>query len=163
MLVYLVLLQSSLGLSLIFFNLFFFFNPVPWPLFPHSVFHFTFSFFCLSYSAIDSFQCIFHFSYYVHLCLFFSSSKSLLNISCIFLISAPILFLSFGIIFTIINFFSAKLSVSSSFVWSCRFLLCLFLCNLGFCHHIFLMGGTVLLSSQLFALRFGFPWWLRGK
>ena len=38
-----------------FFHSFFFLNPVPWPLFPHCVFHFTFSFLCLSYSAIHSF------------------------------------------------------------------------------------------------------------
>ena len=46
--------------------------------FHHFVFQVTYPFFCLSYSAIDSFQCI------IHLCLFFSSCRSLVNISCIF-------------------------------------------------------------------------------
>ena len=50
-------------------------------------------------------------------CLFFSSSRSLLNISCIFLICASTLFLRSWIIFTIItlNSFSGRLSISSLF------------------------------------------------
>ena len=46
--------------------------------FHHSVFQVTYLFFCLRYSATDSFKCI------VHLCLFFTSSRSLENIYCIF-------------------------------------------------------------------------------
>ena len=51
----------------------------------------TYSFFCLIYSAIDSFYSVFHFSCIVHLCLFFKTSSSFLNISCIFSICASIL------------------------------------------------------------------------
>ena len=49
-------------------------------------------------------------------CFLFSSSRSLLNVSCFF----SILFQRFWIIFTIIilNSFSGRLPISSSFVWS---------------------------------------------
>ena len=64
-------------------------------------------------------------------CLLFSSSR--LNVSFIF----SILFQRFWIIFTIIalNTFSGRLPISSSFVWSSRFLpcsciYCIFLCLL---------------------------------
>ena len=58
--------------------------------------------------------------------LLFSSSRSLLNVSCIF----SILFPRFWIIFTIItlNSFSGRLPISSSLVWSGGFLLCSFYC-----------------------------------
>ena len=51
---------------------------------------------------------------FIIVCLFFSSSRSLLNVSCIF----SILFPRFWIIFTIItlNSFSGRLPISSSFV-----------------------------------------------
>ena len=65
--------------------------------------------------------------------MLFSSSRSLLNVSCIF----SILFPRFWIIFTIIslNSFSDRLPISSSFVWSGGFLpysciCCVFLCLL---------------------------------
>ena len=65
--------------------------------------------------------------------MLFSSSRSLLNVSCIF----SILFPRFWIIFTVItlNSFSSRLPISSSFVWSCGFLpysftCCIFLCLL---------------------------------
>ena len=63
--------------------------------------------------------------------LLFSSSRSLLNVSCIF----SILFLRLWIIFTIItlNSFSGRLPISSSFVWSGGFLLCSFTCCLFLC------------------------------
>ena len=92
--------------------------------FHHSIFQLTCSFFCLTYSAIDSFQSIFHFIYcVVHHSLFFSSFRSLLNISCIFSICTSILFLRCWIIFTIItlNLFSGRLFISFSFIWACRF------------------------------------------
>ena len=95
---------------------------------------------CLSYSAIDSFYYIFHFSYcIVHHCLFFSSSRSLLNISCIFSICASILFPRYQVIFTIIslNSFSGRLSISSLFSQSCRFVPCSFICNIFLCCLIF--------------------------
>ena len=55
------------------------------------------------------------------------SPRSLLNISCIFSIHDSILLLRSWIIFTtILNSFSGKLSISSSFIWSFGFLLCSF-------------------------------------
>ena len=69
---------------------------------------------------------------FIIVCLLFSSSRSFLNLSCIF----SILFPRFWI-FTIItlNYFSGKLPISSSFVWSgvflpCSFICCVFLCLL---------------------------------
>ena len=55
--------------------------------------------------------------YIVHLCLFFSSSSCLVNISCIFSIFTSILFLRSWIMFTIIilKYFSGRLPVSTSF------------------------------------------------
>ena len=75
-------------------------------------------FFCLRYSTVSSFQCIFNLSYCIVHCLFFNSSRSLLNISCIFSVHASSLFICasslfsrFWIIFTIITLksFSGKL------------------------------------------------------
>ena len=76
--------------------------------FHHSVFQVTYLFFCLRYSATDSFKCI------VHLCLFFTSSRSLENIYCIFSI---FFFQRSWIIFTIIilNSFAGRLPISISF------------------------------------------------
>ena len=67
---------------------------------------------------------------FITVCLLFSSSRSLFNISFIFCI----LFQRFGIIFTIItlNSFSGRLPFSSSFIWSYRFLHCSFICNIFF-------------------------------
>ena len=69
----------------------------------------------------------------ITVCLFFSFSRSVLNVSCIF----SILFLRFWIIFTIItlNSFSGRLPISYSFVLSCgllphSFICCIFLCLL---------------------------------
>ena len=64
-------------------------------------------------------------------CLLFSSSRSLLNVSYIF----SILFPRFWIIFTIItlNSFSGRLPISSSFVWSGGFLPCSFICCVFLC------------------------------
>ena len=57
----------------------------------YSVSQSTYSFFSVSYSASNSFQCIFHFTYcIVHLYLFILiSPKSLLSIFCIFSILPP--------------------------------------------------------------------------
>ena len=95
MLVHLMLSHGLLGCLHFFFFPFFFLYSVLWQWF--RPFCLPDLFFCVSYSAMDSFQCI------VHLCLFFSSPRSLVNISCIF----SILFLRSWIIFTIIilNFF----------------------------------------------------------
>ena len=68
---------------------------------------------------------------FIMVCLLFHSSRSLLNISCIFCI----LFSRFWIIFTIItwNSFSRRLPISSSFVWSGGYLLCSFICCVFLC------------------------------
>ena len=67
--------------------------------------------------------------------MLFSSSRCLLNVSCIF----SILFPRFWIMFTLItrNSFRGRLPISSSFVWSggflpCSFICCVFLCLLTF-------------------------------
>ena len=64
-------------------------------------------------------------------CLFFSSSRSLFNVSYIF----SVLFPRFWIIFTTItlNSFSGRLPISSSFVRSGGFLPCFFICCIFLC------------------------------
>ena len=64
-------------------------------------------------------------------CLLFSSSRSLLNVSCIF----SILFPKFWIIFTVIilNSFSGRLPIPSSFVRSGGILPCSFICYVFLC------------------------------
>ena len=134
MLVCLMLSQKSLRLSSFVFILFFciLFHSSD---FHHSVLQVTYLF-CLSYSTIGAFWCIFHFRHgIVRLCLFFSFSRSFKNISCIFLILAFILFLRSLIIFTIIilNSFSGRLPISSSLscssvVFSYSFIWDIFLC-----------------------------------
>ena len=104
--------------------------------FHYSVFQITYSFLCLSYSAIDFLWCIFRFIYCVaHLCFFFRFSIRLLYISFIFSICAIILFLRYWVIFTVItlNYFSGRLPICSSFSCSCRFLSCSFFCNIILC------------------------------
>ena len=61
----------------------------------------------------------------------FCSSRSLINISFIF----SILFPRFWIIFIIItlNYFSGRLPISSSFISSCGFLPCSFICSIFLC------------------------------
>ena len=56
---------------------------------------------------------------------------TVLNVSCIF----PILFSSLQSIFTIIilNSLSGRLFISSSFIWSCEFLPCSFICAVFLC------------------------------
>ena len=95
----------------------------------HFVLQVIYLFFCLSYSAVDSFQCI------IHLCLFFSSSRSLVNISCIFSIFASILFPRSWITFTIIilNSFSGRLPISTSFHCISGVLSCPFIWDKTFC------------------------------
>ena len=63
--------------------------------------------------------------------MLFSSSRSLLNVSCIFSILSP----RFWIIFTMIalNYFSGRMPIYSSFVWSCGFLPCSFICCVLLC------------------------------
>ena len=74
--------------------------------------------------------------WFIIFCLLLSSSRSLLNISCIFFILFP----RFYIIFTIItlNSFLGRLLISSSFVWSGGFLPRSFFCCIFLCHLILL-------------------------
>ena len=94
--------------------------------FHHSVFQVTCPFFCLSYSAIDSFRAFFI------LVIVLFISRSLLNFSLIFSIHSSILFLRSWIIFTIItlNSFSARLSIFCSFSYPFRSLSCSFICSM---------------------------------
>ena len=78
---------------------------------------------------------------FIIVCLLFSPSGSLLNVSCIF----SILFPRFWIILTIITLssFSGRLPISSSFVWSggllpCSLICCVFLCLLILLNLLFL-------------------------
>ena len=63
---------------------------------------------------------------FVSVCLFFNSSRSLLIDSYIF----SVLFSRFSIILKLIilNSFSGSLTISSSFIWTCVFILCSFTC-----------------------------------
>ena len=118
MLVCLILCQRSLRQSLLLFILFPLFCSVAVISTNQSVFQLTYSFFCLIYSAIDSFQGFFISVtvFFISVYLFFKSSSSLLNISFIFSVCISILFLRSWIIFTIIilNSFSGRLSISTS-------------------------------------------------
>jgi len=68
---------------------------------------------------------------FVSVCLFFNSSRPLLIDYCIF----STLFSRFLIIFTIIilNSFSGRLLISSSFIWTSVFLVCFFICAVFLC------------------------------
>ena len=122
----LILSQRSLRWSLFILSLLFGFASFT----HHSIFQLTYPFFWFSYPATGSFQGIFNFSnYVVHLCLFFISFGSLLNVDIdSFIIS--VLFSRFWIIFTIVtlNSLSGSLRISSLFIWSCEFLPCSFIC-----------------------------------
>ena len=78
------------------------------------------------------------------MCLLFRSSRSLLNVSCVF----SILFPRFWII--LISFlwilFSGRLPISSSFVWSGGFLPCFFICCLFLC--LLILLNLVCLGSS---------------
>ena len=99
MLVCLILSQRSVRIVFISFHSFFFILFCGSE-FHHSAFQVTYPFFCLSYSAIDSFQRILisFIVLFIIVCLPFRSCRSLLEVSCIF----SILFPRFWIIFTII-------------------------------------------------------------
>ena len=85
---------------------------------------------------------------FIIICLLFSSSRSLLNVACIF----SILFPRFWIIFHIITLgsFSGRLHISSSFVWSGGFSPCSFICYVFLC---------LLILLDLLCLRSPFPRW----
>ena len=115
MLVCLMLSQRSLRLLNSFHS--FFFILLCSSYFHYFIFQVTYPFFCLRYSAIDSFYRIFNFRFlsFIFVCVFFNSSRSLLNSSCIFLIFASILFPRSWFIFTIItlNSLSGRLPIST--------------------------------------------------
>ena len=103
----------------------------------------------------------------ISVCLFFSSSRSLLNTSYIFSICASILFLRSWIIFTIIvlKSFSGRLPIFSSFSCSCRFLSCCLVCNL---FHLILSNLLLFCltysqteRSWFLLLLVSAPWWVR--
>ena len=126
-LVHLMLSQRSLRLSSFLFIFFFilFGGVISIILSSRSLIHSS----ALVILLIDSFSCIFHFSYcIVYLCLFFSSSRSLLSISCIFSILPSILFPRSSILFTIIilNSVSGRLPASTLFSCVSRVLSCPF-------------------------------------
>ena len=101
---------------------------------------------------------------FIIVCLLFSSSRSLFNVSCIF----SILFPRFWIIFSIItlNNFSGRLPISSLFVWShgfllCSFVCCVFLC-LSFCLPYCVWGLLSTGCRFIVPVVFGvFPQWVR--
>ena len=86
---------------------------------------------------------------FIIVCLLFSSSRSLLNVSCIF----SILFPRFWVIFTIItlNYFSGRLPVSSAFVWSHGFLPCSFICCVFLC--LLILLNLLCLGSPFHSLQ----------
>ena len=124
MLGHLMLSQRSLMLSSFFvcFHSFFYILSCGSD-FHHAVLRVPYLFFCLSYSATDSFWRI------IHLCLFFSSSRSLVNISCIFSI------LRSWIIFTVIilSSYSGRLLTPTSFSCFSGVLSCPFIWDITFC------------------------------
>ena len=127
MLGHFTLSQRSLKLSPFLLILFFFF-PLCFIYFYHSIFYLTYPIFCLYYSSFDSSR-VFLISFialFIIDRLFFISSLSLLYISCILSILVSRLFICnytlfsrFWIIFTIIilNSFSGRLPISSSVVY----------------------------------------------
>ena len=127
MLGHLTLSQRSLRLSS--FLLCFFFFPLFVIYFYHSILYLTYPIFCLHYSTVGSLQSVFGLIYcIIHyiLTLYFISSRSLLNISCLFSVLVSRLFICnstlfsrFWIIFIIIilNSLSGRFPIYSSLVW----------------------------------------------
>ena len=142
MLGHLTLSQRSLRLSSFLLILFLFSSLLslftPFYILPHVSYLLSLLFCLFPLECFWSHYCIIHY----WLTLFFISSRSLLNIFCIFSILVSrlfiynsILFLRFWIIFTIIirNSFSGRFPISSSFIWfgghlSCSFTWWVFLC-----------------------------------
>ena len=122
--------------------------------FHHSVLQVIHLFFCLSYSAADSFQCI------IYLYLFFSCYRSLVSISCIF----SILFPRFWIIFTIIilNSYSGQLPISTSFSCFSGVLSCPFIWDIT--HYFFILTWFLwhgFCSSHCGIVVLLALWWMR--
>ena len=121
---------------LISFNSFFSF-PRCYIYFHYSTFHLTYRIFCLVYSTVGSLQSAFDLIYCIIDRLFFISSRSLLNIFYILSILVSSLFICNSILFSrfwiictiiILNSFSGRLPLSSSFVWFGGHLSCSFTC-----------------------------------
>ena len=121
---------------LISFNSFFSF-PRCYIYFHYSTFHLTHRIFCLGYSTVGSLQSAFDLIYCIIDRLFFISSRSLLNIFYILSILVSSLFICNSILFSrfwiictiiILNSFSGRLLLSSSFVWFGGHLSCSFTC-----------------------------------
>ena len=142
----LTLSQRSLRLSSFLLILFSFF--LCFLYFYHSIFHLTNPIFCLHYSTICCLQSVFlsHLlRYSLYIDPFFISSRSLLNLSCIFSILVSRLFICdfifisrFWIIFTIIirNYLSDRLPISSSCLVWWVFILFLYLLCIPLCLHL---------------------------
>ena len=155
MLVCLILSQRSLE-SIFSFFLFLVLYSILQQYFHHSLLQLTYLFFCLSYCTIDSFQSIFNFNNCaIHLSLLILYFFYVLG-NCINCVDGFFYFLHSTFkawnIFTLIilNSFSGSLLISSSFIWSCEFLPCSFICA------IFLFLFICLLSNLL-SLRSPFP------
>ena len=139
----LTLSQRSMRLSSFLLIRFVFF-PLCFIYFYHSFLYLMYSIFGLHYSTICFIQSVFYLIYCIihYILTLFFSSRSLLNLSCIFsilvsrlFICNSLLFSRFWIIFTIIiqNSLSGRLPISSSFVCfgghlSCSFTFWVFLC-----------------------------------
>ena len=120
MLVHLMLSQRFLRLFLLSFIFYILFCTSD---FHHSVLQVIYLFFSLSYSAIDFFQ------YIIHLCLFFSSPRSLIYISWIF----SIVFLNHPHYHYSELFFSGMLPISTSFSCFYGVLSWPFIWDISFC------------------------------
>ena len=86
---------------------------------------------------------------FITVCLLFSSSRSLLNVSCIFSILFPRFWIIFALL--ILNSFSGRLPISCSFVRSGGFLPCSFICCVFLC--LFILLNLLCLGSPLLRLQ----------
>ena len=172
MLVHLILSQRFLKQSSILFILFSLshFSAVisTVPYFHNSIFHLTYLFYCLSYSATDSFWRILNFTnFVVTVWLFFISSRSLLNVLNDSYISS-ILFSRFWMIFTIItlNFFQVVYLFSLHLFGLVGFYLVpsfaqyfsVFSFYLTYCVWVLPSPGYRVIVPLIFGLC---PWWVR--
>ena len=134
--------------------------------FHYFIFQVTYPFFCLSFLLLIPSRefLISFFVLFIFVCLLFSSSRFLLNVSCHFSILFPRLWIIFTII--ILNSFSGRLPISSSFVRPGGFLPCSFICCVFLCLLILLnllcLGSSFAGCRFLVPIIFGFcPQWLR--
>jgi len=124
---------------------------------------------CLHYSTIYCLQSVFDLIYciihYILTLFFFISSRSLLNLSCIFSILVSRLFICesilisrFWIIFTIMiqNSLSSRFPISSSFVWFGGHLSCSFICWVFLCLFILFILLCVFWKFVEFSLLWSF-------